>query len=84
MQIVDKKINLQLVGLNGNAFFLMGAFRNQAKKEGWNSEEIKAVLEEAMSGDYDYLLATLAFHCDPQDDDDEYGWEDFDEEGDED
>lgn len=61
--IVNKKINLQLVGLNGNAFSLMGAFDNRARREGWTKEEIEAVLNEAMSGDYDHLIRTLNEHC---------------------
>ena len=64
-----KKITLRLVGLDGNAFYLLGAFSRQAKKEGWTEEEIAAVLNEAQSRDYDHLLATLADHCqDPPDD----------------
>lgn len=58
-----KKITLQLVGLDINAFSVMGAFRRQAQKEGWAEEEIDLVLEEAMSGDYNHLLATVAERC---------------------
>jgi len=58
-----KKVNLRLVGLDGNAFAVMGAFRRQALKEGWSQDEVKAVLDEAMSGNYDHLLATIADHC---------------------
>lgn len=58
-----KKVNLKLVGLDGNAFILMGAFRDQAEKEGWTEEEIDTVIEEAMSSDYNHLLATLIKHC---------------------
>jgi hypothetical protein len=58
-----KKVNLQLVGLDGNAFSVMGAFQRQARKEKWTKEEIDAVLQEAMSSDYNHLLATIANHC---------------------
>lgn len=58
-----KKIKLKLVGLDGNAFALMGAFQAQARKEKWTKEEIAAVLTEARKGDYDHLLATLDKHC---------------------
>lgn len=61
--MVNKKVKLDLVGLNGNAFMLMGAFQRQAKKEGWKSEEIKEVLDKAKSGDYDNLLCVLSEHC---------------------
>lgn len=60
---ITKKVNLKLVGLDGNAFVLMGAFRDQAEKEGWTEEEIDTVIEEAMSSDYRHLLSTLTKHC---------------------
>jgi hypothetical protein len=62
-QIVNKKIKLSLVGQDGNAFALLGVFRRQARKEGWTKEEMDTVLNEAMNGDYDHLLATLDNHC---------------------
>ena len=58
-----KKVDLELVGLDGNAFALMGAFQRQARKEGWSKEEIDVVLKDAMSGDYDHLLSVLVVHC---------------------
>lgn len=54
-----KKVSLNLEGLDGNAYALMGAFRRQARKEGWTPEEISAVLDECHKGDYDHLLQTL-------------------------
>ena len=59
MNVPDKKVKLKLVGLDGNAFALMGAFQRQARKEKWTPGEIKMVLDESTSGDYDHLLATL-------------------------
>jgi hypothetical protein len=58
-----KKVNLKLVGLDGNAFSIMGAFQRQARKENWSKEEIQSVLDDAMSSDYDHLLYTIANHC---------------------
>ncbi len=58
----NKKIDLELEGLDGNAFALMGAFQKQARREEWTAEEIKEVLDEAKSGDYDHLLQTLIAH----------------------
>jgi hypothetical protein len=55
----NKKIDLALIGLDGNAYSLMGAFQKQARREGWSAEEIKAVLDEAKSGDYAHLVTTL-------------------------
>jgi len=60
--MTDKKVNLELVGLDGNAFSLLGAFKKQARKEGWSEEEIMGVINEAMSGDYNHLLQTLMAH----------------------
>ena len=56
---ITKTITLELVGINGNAFALLGSFQRQAKKEGWSLEEIKEVLDECRKGDYDHLLQTL-------------------------
>lgn len=63
MQVVDKKVKLKLVGLDGNAFSLMGAFKKAAQRAGWTQAEIKLVLDKAMSGDYNNLLRTLQAHC---------------------
>jgi len=65
--IVNKKVNLDLVGLDGNAFFLMGAFTKQARREGWTEEEIDVVMEACRSSDYDHLLSTLLDHTEPRD-----------------
>jgi hypothetical protein len=60
---VNKRAKLQLVGLDGNVFCLLGAFINQARREGWTQAEIDAVVSEAQSRDYGHLLVTLADHC---------------------
>jgi hypothetical protein len=64
-----KTVNLDLVGLDGNAFSLMGAFQKQARREKWKESEINAVLDKCQSGDYNHLLVTLMEHCEPTDDD---------------
>ena len=65
-KIIEKSVNLNLIGVDGNAFAIMGAFRRQAIKEGWTTEEIEAVLEEAKSKDYIHLLGTIENHCEPK------------------
>ncbi len=60
--MTDKKVNLELEGLDGNAFSLMGTFQKQAKKEDWTEEEIKDVLDECQKGDYNHLLQTFIAH----------------------
>ena len=64
--IVNKKVKLQLVGLDGNAFVLMGVFHTAARRQGWTKEEIKSVLDECKTVDYDHLLVTLADHCEDE------------------
>ena len=56
---MPNKVKLTLVGLDGNAFSLMGAFQQAARKQGWSKAEIDAVIEKCISGDYDHLLGTL-------------------------
>lgn len=60
--IIDKKVSLNLVGLDSNAFSLMGAFRRAARKQGWSQEETDAVIAECQTGDYNHLLQTLIAH----------------------
>lgn len=62
MVLVDKKVKGSLVGCDGNAFALMGHFRKLARKEGWSKDEINLVIDEAMSGEYNHLIATLDEH----------------------
>jgi len=59
----DKKVNLTLVGLDGNAFYLMGAFASQARREKWSQLEIDFIMYKCKSGDYNNLLCTLMDHC---------------------
>ena len=68
---MTKKIKLELVGLDGNAFALMGAFSRQARREGWTKEEIETVMAKCRSGDYGNLLCTLMDHCESPDEDGE-------------
>ena len=56
---LKKRVTMDLTQINGNAFALLGAFRAQARKEGWSQEEITFVLTYAMDGDYDHLVAVL-------------------------
>lgn len=53
------KLDTTLVGVNGNAFAIMGHFKTRARRAGWEAEDIEFVLKEAQSGDYDNLLATI-------------------------
>ena len=70
-KIIEKTVNLNLIGVNGNAFMIIGVFKRQAQKEGWTPEEIDKVIIEAKSSDYVHLLATIENHCEPKDEEDE-------------
>jgi hypothetical protein len=54
-----KKVVLNLVGINGNAFYLLGVFNKAALRQGFDQEFIDMVVNEATDGDYDHLLQTL-------------------------
>jgi hypothetical protein len=56
------KVDCPLAGQDGNAFAILGRFRQAARKAGWPQEEIQKALDEAMSGDYSHLLVTIAEH----------------------
>ena len=63
MKEMSKKLDLELTEIDGNAFSLLAAFQSQARREGWSAEEIKSVLDDARSGDYDHLVGALGAHC---------------------
>ena len=58
-----KTVELELEGLDGNAFALMGAFARQARKEQWSKNDTDLVMKACQEGDYDNLIATLVAHC---------------------
>jgi hypothetical protein len=60
------QVQVRLVGTDGNAFLLVGKVRHAMRRAGIPQEEISAVVEEAMSGDYDHLLQTLMDTVDVQ------------------
>lgn len=51
-------VEVQLTGMDGNAFFILGKVTSALKREKVSKEEIAAFSKEAMSGDYNNLLAT--------------------------
>lgn len=54
-----QKLDLELEGVNGNAFALMSFFKEEASRAEWTKEQIDEVITECMSGDYHHLLQTL-------------------------
>lgn len=53
------QVRVKLSGTDGNAFALMGRATAAARRAGVSQDDIDTVMNEAMSGDYDHLLATL-------------------------
>jgi len=58
------KPTVKLVGRDGNAFVILGACQRAARKAGWGEDQIKSVMNEMTSGDYNNLLATAMKHFD--------------------
>lgn len=75
-------VRMELIGADGNAFSIMGRFKKEARKAGWDSDSITKLLDHCKSGDYNNLLATIASVVEDistdkydyyNDDDDDYG-----------
>lgn len=49
-----------LVGVDGNAFAVMGYVKNAMRRSGFSKEEINAYLKRSTSSDYNNLLAESA------------------------
>lgn len=47
---------VDLVGIDGNAFTIIGACTKAARSAGWTRADINAFRDEALSGDYDQVL----------------------------
>jgi hypothetical protein len=60
------RVRMRLVGTDGNAFAILGRFKQSARRQGWDSESINAVLEQAMSGDYSNLIYTISQYADDE------------------
>lgn len=54
------KLKGGLIGVDGNAFVIMGTFQGDARRAGWSEKEIAVVLKEAKSSTYEHLLSTIA------------------------
>lgn len=68
---MDKKVKMTLVGMDGNAFAVLGAFSKNARRQGWSKEEIAAVTDEATSGDYNRLLVTIMDNIEEDEEDED-------------
>jgi hypothetical protein len=77
------KAELQLVGLDGNAFSIIGAVKRAMRHAGFSQKAQSEMSEAAMSGDYNNVLQTAMLWTDSPEEDD---WEedDWDDDWDED
>lgn len=47
-----------LLGVDGNAYAILGYTERQLKRASWPKEDIKQVMDAASSGDYNNVIAT--------------------------
>ncbi len=59
MSVKYPHVKVKLTGTDGNAFALMGKVQQALRKAKVPDAEIKAVMDEARSGNHDHLLQTL-------------------------
>lgn len=55
-----------LVGMDGNAFAIIGNVRGMLRRAGASKEFLAAFMAEAMSGDYDHVLQTAMAYLDAE------------------
>ena len=55
--IKHPEIEVQLAGEDGNAYAILSRVTRAMRKAGLSREEINDYMDEAMSGDYDNLIA---------------------------
>lgn len=65
------QVCLNLVGIDGNAFAILGAFQKAARQQGVAKTEVDEVVKEATSGDYNHLLVTIMEHTYTEDGEEE-------------
>jgi len=61
-ELEGRKMEIDLRGECGNAFYLLGLVGTLGKRMGWSGEAISMVRELMMLGDYDHLLETFDYH----------------------
>ena len=58
MEPLYPHIEVNLVGQDGNAFYIIGRVRQALRRGGVDEEVVEAFTEEATSGDYDNVIRT--------------------------
>lgn len=59
MAVKFPNVEAELIGRDGNAFFILGTVQRALKGGGATPEQIKEFMDDATSGDYDHLLQTV-------------------------
>ncbi len=59
IELKQTGVRVRLIGEDGNAFMVLGKVRAALRRAGYGQEFIKAFTDEATSGDYNHLLATV-------------------------
>ncbi len=76
-------IVVPLVGLDGNAFSILGRVQKALRSGGVSKKDIDAYMKEAMDGDYNHLLRvtmdTISIQDEDEDEDEDYMDEDDDD-----
>lgn len=57
-------IKVNIIGQNGNAFCILGICQRAMEQANCTQQEIDAFNEEAKSGDYNHLIATVMNYFD--------------------
>lgn len=57
-QVKYPELEVQLTGIDGNAFSIIGTVTQALRRHGVSREEINEFRDEAMSGDYNNVLQT--------------------------
>lgn len=71
-------VHVQLVGLDGNAYSIMGRTVGALRNGGATEDQIKQYTEEATSGDYNHLLRVTMDWVAQPDYEGEYDYDDGD------
>ena len=59
---MDRKIEIDLTGPDGNAFVLLGNAKKLAKMLHYNETETEELLNDMRSGDYEHLVEVFDKH----------------------
>jgi hypothetical protein len=63
----DESCSGDLLGCDGNAYAIMGTTKNLLRQYSADKEYIDSYMKEAMSGDYDHLIAASVAYLDAHD-----------------